>query len=125
MADHPSSPFSGLDKALLRSTKPKPAPPAPSRPAHEQAVVELPRTASQPQPVASLPERSHARTGDRPNGRHIITRNSFEIYEDQMDTLRELAYREKRDGKPGSMSAMVRTAIDRFIAEANHPASEK
>ncbi len=125
MADHPTSPFSGLDKALLRSTKPTPAPPEPSPTSHEQAVVELPRAASPPKPVASRPERSTARTGEHSNGRRIITRNSFEIYEDQMDILRELAYHEKREGKPGSMSAMVRTAIDRFIAETHSSTSEK
>jgi hypothetical protein len=126
MADQ-NSPFSGLDKALLRSTKPKPAAPEPSATSQEQAVVELPRTASpsQPQPLSPLRERPNAPTTERPNGRRIITRNSFEIYEDQMDALRELAYREKREGKPGSMSAMVRAAIDRFIEKANNPASEK
>src|SRR3954470_23271553 len=32
---------------------------------------------------------------ERPNGKRIITRNSFETYEDQMDSLRKLSYREK------------------------------
>jgi hypothetical protein len=59
----------------------------------------------------------HARTPVRPNGKRIITRNSFEIYEDQMDALRERAYQEKRQGKLGSMSAMVRDAIDTFLKE--------
>ena len=61
------------------------------------------------------PERSNAPTGERSNGKRIITRNSFEIYEDQMDLLRERAYQEKRAGKVGSMSAMVRDAIDAFL----------
>ena len=60
-------------------------------------------------------ERVNARTGERPNGKRIITRNSFEIYEDQMDSLRKIAFKEKMDGKVGSMSAMVREAIDAFL----------
>src|SRR3954468_5408346 len=62
-------------------------------------------------------ERSTARTTVRPNGKRIITRNSFEIYEDQMDLLRERSFQEKRQGKLGSMSAMVRDAIDAFLAK--------
>jgi hypothetical protein len=64
---------------------------------------------------SSVPERANARTTQRPNVRRIITRNSFEIYEDQMDSLRQLAYTEKMQGKIGSMSAMVRDAIDTYI----------
>src|SRR3954452_25623447 len=62
-----------------------------------------------------IPERSNARTPERPNGRRIITRNSFEVYEDQMDSLRDRSYQEKRAGKLGSMSAMVRAAIDAYL----------
>jgi hypothetical protein len=66
----------------------------------------------------AVPERSNPRTPERSNGKRIITRNSFEIYEDQMDTLRERAYQEKRAGKIGSMSAMVRDAIDAFLKKS-------
>ena len=70
----------------------------------------------QPQPAPSpLPERVNATTPERMNGRRIITRNSFEIYEDQMQSLRRLSFEEKMEGKLGSMSAMVREAIDTFI----------
>jgi hypothetical protein len=61
------------------------------------------------------PERANARTPVRPNGKRIITRNAFEIYEDQMDTLRKLSLEEKMNGKLGSMSAMVREAIDTYL----------
>jgi hypothetical protein len=63
-------------------------------------------------------ERANAPTGERANGKRIITRNSFEIYEDQMDSLREHSYQEKRAGKIGSMSAMVRDAIDAFLKKS-------
>jgi hypothetical protein len=57
----------------------------------------------------------NGRTPERPNGKRIITRNAFEIYEDQMDRLRKLSIEEKVNGKLGSMSAMVREAIDAYL----------
>ena len=73
--------------------------------------IQNPRAVSSP----VEPERANARTTQRPNGRRIITRNSFEIYEDQMESLRKLAFHEKMDGKLGSMSAMVREAIETYV----------
>jgi len=35
-----------------------------------------------------------------------------------MDSLREHSYQEKRAGKVGSMSAMVRDAIDAFLKKS-------
>jgi hypothetical protein len=62
-----------------------------------------------------LPEQMNTRTPVRPSSKRIITRNSFEIYEDQMDTLRKLSLQEKMEGKLGSMSRMVRAAIDSYL----------
>src|SRR3712207_461220 len=67
------------------------------------------------QPAAALPERPSGRSTVRANGKRIITRNSFEIYEDQMDSLRERSFQDKRRGGLGSMSAMVRDAIDDYL----------
>jgi hypothetical protein len=67
------------------------------------------------QPKQAIPERANARTPVRPNGKRIITRNAFEIYEDQMDRLRKISLEEKMNGKLGSMSAMVREAIDSYL----------
>jgi hypothetical protein len=69
------------------------------------------------QPSQTIPERVNARTPVRPSGKRIITRNSFEIYEDQMESLRKLSFQEKMDGKLGSMSHMVREAIDAYLKE--------
>src|SRR5712691_1328327 len=69
------------------------------------------------QPNQDTPEQMNARSPVRPNGRRIITRNSFEIYEDQMDSLRKLSLQDKMDGKLGSMSQMVREALDAFLKE--------
>ncbi len=65
----------------------------------------------------TTPERANARTPVRPNGKRIITRNAFEIYEDQMDRLRKISLEEKMNGKLGSMSAMVREAIDVYLQQ--------
>ena len=67
------------------------------------------------EPKQQVYERANAPTGQRPNGKRIITRNSFEIYEDQMGSLRKISYQEKMEGKLGSMSGMVREAIDNYL----------
>jgi hypothetical protein len=76
-------------------------------------------TIRKPQPKENasyqIPERPNVSTPHRPNVRRIITRNSFEIYEDQMDDLRREAYEEKLSGGMGSMSKMEREAIDTYL----------
>jgi hypothetical protein len=67
------------------------------------------------EPKPTLPERANDRILERPNGKRIISRKSFEIYEDQMISLRTLSFKEKMEGKLGSMSNMVREAIDEYL----------
>jgi hypothetical protein len=78
-----------------------------------------PQASEQPDGRANdrSPGRSFARTPVRQPARRIITRNSFEIYEDQMDALRRRSFQEKMAGKVGSMSAMVRAAIDTYLTD--------
>jgi hypothetical protein len=92
--------------------RPSPAPPAEPR---------EPRVSEQPGEKANdrSPGRSFARPPVREPSKRIITRNSFEIYEDQMEALRKRSFREKLAGQVGSMSAMVRTAIDAYLED--HP----
>jgi hypothetical protein len=47
--------------------------------------------------------------------RRAKTRYPFDIYQDQLDTLRRLATEDKAAGGAGSMSAMVREAIDAHL----------
>jgi hypothetical protein len=73
--------------------KPKQAvtPPAPGRPAHQiPAGIESPK-------------------------RKIKTRHPFDIYEDQLEELRKLSMEDHMQGGYGSMSAMVREALDAYI----------
>jgi hypothetical protein len=83
------------------------------------AAAPEPQASGQPDGRANdrSPGRAFARTPVRQPARRIITRNSFEIYEDQMDALRRLSFQEKMEGKVGSMSAMVRAAIDTYLKE--------
>jgi hypothetical protein len=49
--------------------------------------------------------------------RRFITRYAFEFYQDQLDWLRTTSLEEKARGEQGSMSKMVREALDRYIAK--------
>jgi hypothetical protein len=82
--------------------------------------------ASQPeeaQPVADPVPLVPPVRGDRggrpvPPGRRVMKqRHPFDIYRDQYEALRELALEERKQGGVGSMSAMVRQAIDQLVAE--------
>jgi hypothetical protein len=42
-------------------------------------------------------------------------RQPFDIYQDQYEALKLLALEERKQGGVGSMSAMAREALDRFI----------
>ena len=83
-----------------------PVSPAPAVPAQEIEQARPPRT---------------PRTPVRPTRRQMI-RHPFELYMDQLDSLRDLADAQRRRGEPGSMSRMVREAIDRYLDD--HPAED-
>ena len=54
-----------------------------------------------------------------PTKRVMKPRHPFDIYLDQYESLKQLADEDRRQGGLGSMSAMVREAIDTFIAKRN------
>src|SRR2546421_5685122 len=49
--------------------------------------------------------------------RKMKQRHPFDIYTDQYDTLKQLALEDRMRGGAGSMSAMVRDAIDAYITK--------
>src|SRR5579859_6976796 len=49
--------------------------------------------------------------------RKIKSRHPFDIYEDQVEELKRLSLEDRMRGGSGSMSAMVREAIDDYIAK--------
>jgi hypothetical protein len=60
-------------------------------------------------------DRQEVRPIARTPVRRTITRYAFEFYQDQIDTLRKTSLEEKMNGEKGSMSEMVREAIDLYI----------
>ena len=104
------------ESAFFPSKKTPSVSPTPKPIVEKPKSPEVTKPTIEPKPQVS--ERPNTRTDQRPNGKRIITRNSFEIYEDQMDSLRKLSYQEKMEGKLGSMSSMVRIAIDNYLLKA-------
>lgn len=82
--------------------KPSPAPPAAPR----DPVPPVP-------PVRAVPLVPPGATAKR----IMKQRHPFDIYQDQYDALRDLATEDRKQGGFGSMSAMVRQALDTFIAQ--------
>jgi hypothetical protein len=78
-------------------------------------LIEKPKPAFKPQ----SPHRSAqpGRIGSDTPRRKIKPRWPFDIYVDQIEELRKLSVEERMQGGTGSMSAMVREAIDAFIAK--------
>jgi len=73
--------------------------------------VEIPRTSVPPVlPVRDVRPALSVR-------RKIKSRHPFDIYEDQDEALRQLSIEDRMRGGAGSMSAMVREAIDDYIAK--------
>jgi hypothetical protein len=99
--------------AFFKKPAPSPAPSDASASANPQ-----PEPTPPPQQAASIPE-AVTRPGVRPVRpvRRQMIRHPFELYQDQVEALRQLAADERLLGGTGSMSAMVRQAIDRFIDE--------
>lgn len=88
---------------------------SPIEPTRQQKpVTESPRT---PSPT-STPVRDVPPVPLVPSKKRVMKqRHPFDIYHDQYESLQELALEERKQGGVGSMSAMVREAIDKFIAE--------
>ena len=90
--------------AFFKPREPQPAP-LPAAPSHEAS----------PSVPTSTPDAD--RTPVRPVRvvKRQMIRHPFELYMDQLDRLREVAQTEREHGGAGSMSKMVRDAIDAFL----------
>ena len=86
---------------------------------HLSADMQEARQTARPveRPPAATIGRSSEGTPERPLDRRAIARKSFEVFQDQFDTLKRLALEDQLRGGKGNMSEMVREALDRFIAE--------
>lgn len=114
MADKAASPFTGLDKALLRSTKPIP----PAYAETEQPPDEKETNGGRAPlnaPTNRPPVEATERPPDRAAGDYELIRRGFEWYAYQLRKLKKLSLKEQMEGKPGSMSAMLRDALDDYL----------
>lgn len=94
------------------------------------ATAETPVNGSigpKPEPTAKAPvNTAHEPSPEAMNGnpfartpvRRTITRCAFEFYQDQLDRLRRYSLEAKNRGEKGSMSEMVREAIDLYLSGA-------
>ena len=89
-----------------------------------QAVSVLPKPlpgnqgspANQSVPIVQPADRSADRSAHR-----RTMRRAFEFYEDQLDRLLRISLEAKMRGEKGSMSQMVREAVDAYIAKRDRP----
>ncbi len=83
----------------------------------DKQVTSLPEKVSPPdtQPTGRPPDEPATRPSGRETGKRVLVRRGFEWYEDQLAALKRLSLREQMEGKPGSMSQMVREALDAYL----------
>jgi hypothetical protein len=87
-----------------------------------RANVDTPQRATAPTEArANVP--TPVRPNNRTPERRSLTRCSFELFKDQIDVLRRAALEEKLRGEAGSMSEMVREAIDSYLARSEKNAT--
>ena len=66
-------------------------------------------------PANRPPDDTTERPPDRPNNRGELIRRGFEWYADQLRALKKLSLEDQMQGRSGSMSAMVRDALDEYL----------
>lgn len=110
-----------------------PSSPAPKKkPARPKPSQQKAQAVSPPRPVSTVPvlaateitertslqpdARTPLRPSVRPFGRRIITRYAFEFFQDQLQHLKRFSLDEKYRDEKGSMSQMVREALDAYIS---------
>jgi hypothetical protein len=86
------------------------------QPQQVQPADETPEPVRPVLPVRDVPAAGPARRKTKP-------RHPFDIYEDQDAALRELAVEDRMRGGSGSMSKMVREAIDDYITRVRASAT--
>lgn len=115
--DKMANELAGASAFFKRAPASEPAPAQP--PDTANPIAHAPRAAPATTPGApAMPAKQGVPGRDGRPVRRVMIRHPFELYLDQVDRLRERADQQKRQGAPGSMSKMVRDAIDRLLDEA-------
>ena len=83
----------------------------------DMPTIEKPKKASKKeQPKESTTVPRNPGTGVPSEARRVIKRRyPFDIYEDQLSALKKLSINDKLEGGVGSVSAMIRDAIDSYL----------
>ena len=106
------SPLEGMPaigKPVRKSTEESPTP---ISEAQEEKIEAPPIT---DRAIARSGDDPMTRSPDRVTNKRLLVRRAFEWYEDQLAALKRLSLQQQMDGKEGSMSAMVREALDDYL----------
>ena len=95
---------------LLNDPKKEPPPKE-----HSPASANPPPKQPTDEATARPPDEHLLRPPDRATGDYELIRRGFDWYAYQLRTLKKLSLKEQMEGKPGSMSAMVREALDDYF----------
>src|SRR5690349_2288764 len=88
--------------------------PSPPRPGPRTGI---PQTRTPELVNARRPEDAHAGANARPPVRRHVKRYSYELYEDQIERVKRLALEDQLRGGSLNQSEIIRTALDRYLAE--------
>jgi len=86
-----------------------------SSPLTDMPAIGQSKSATNATPVASQPVPPVRDVLPVLSRRKIKSRHPFDIYEDQNESLRQLSLEDRKRGGQGSMSAMVREALDDYV----------
>ncbi len=95
---------------LLNDPKKEPPPKE-----HSPASANPPTKRSTDEATGRPPDQNTIRPPDRATGDYELIRRGFDWWAYQLRTLKKLSLKEQMEGKPGSMSAMVREALDDYF----------
>jgi hypothetical protein len=102
-----------LDSSPLFQTQ---SPPAPAQDTAGSTLPKREQENTHAQLPSPLPESQVPQPATPPVKRSFV-RRTFDFYEEQIAYLKQESLREQLEGKEGSMNAMVREAIDEWIAK--------
>ena len=91
-------------------------------PEHPPAAATVPAKRPPDEATARRSDEPTPRRSDRATGRGELIRRGFDWYADQLRALKRLSLEEQMEGREGSMSAMLREALDDYL---NKRAAEK
>lgn len=102
-----------LDSSPLFQTQ---SPPAPAQDAASSTRPEREQEGMHIQLPSPLPESQIPPSAPSPV-KHSFVRRTFDFYEEHITYLKQASLRDQFEGKEGSMNAMVREAVDEWIAK--------